>query len=230
MFTGITMVDLGSRVDAGSKTQKIIQQIVFKTLDQKPCFLPDTEVLCLTIPAHVICTDSQESLRVVIESGSMVADRCVLLPGVRVGRNAILGSGTLAPKGFDALDASVWVGSFRGEPTLFQVNLVRHLYTTKINESKLASPQEYGRPRQQYWLFGFDMMVRVITLSEVCMHKRAPAEQAQHAGMYALQLKVTQLYRLCHVSDLARKICIRTRRVLLCHPIRGSKLHFDCDS
>jgi len=33
----------------------------------------------------------------------MVADRCVLHPGVHVGRLATLGSGTLAPRGWKVL-------------------------------------------------------------------------------------------------------------------------------
>ncbi|BDA51313.1 probable peroxisomal-coenzyme A synthetase at N-terminal half [Coccomyxa sp. Obi] len=68
----------------------------------------------------VITTDTEESQRVVIGNGAMVADRCVLLPGTRVGRNAVLGSGTLAPKGFDAPGGSVWLGSSGGEATLWQ--------------------------------------------------------------------------------------------------------------
>jgi len=33
----------------------------------------------------------------------MVADRCVLLPGAHVGRLSTLGSGTLAPRGWELL-------------------------------------------------------------------------------------------------------------------------------
>ncbi len=70
---------------------------------------------------QVITTDTKESQKVVIGDGAMVADRCVLLPGTRIGRNAVLGSGTLAPKGFDAPGGSVWLGSSGGETTLWQV-------------------------------------------------------------------------------------------------------------
>eukprot|EP01035_Chromulina_nebulosa_P020493 gene20493-26587_t len=50
------------------------------------------------------------------ESGSMIADRCVILPGTIVHRSAVLGSGTLANEGFEAPVGSVWVGSRDGKP------------------------------------------------------------------------------------------------------------------
>lgn len=71
----------------------------------------------------MVCADAEETGRVVIGDGAMVADRCVLLPGVRVGRNAVLGSGTLAPKGFEAPAGSVWLGSSGGQATLWQVRI-----------------------------------------------------------------------------------------------------------
>lgn len=51
----------------------------------------------------------------------MVSDRCVLQPGVTVGRNAVLGSGTFCPKRFAAAGGSVWLGcqaSAGGAPAL----------------------------------------------------------------------------------------------------------------
>ncbi len=70
---------------------------------------------------QVITTDTEESRKVVIGDGAMVADRCVLLPGTCVGRNAVLGSGTLAPKGFVAPGGSVWLGSSGGKAIEWQV-------------------------------------------------------------------------------------------------------------
>lgn len=46
-----------------------------------------------------------------IGAGAMVADRCVLLPGVTIERNAVLGSGGLGRKGCTYTAGSVWVGS-----------------------------------------------------------------------------------------------------------------------
>lgn len=51
---------------------------------------------------------------VVLESGSMVADRCVILPGVNLGRSAVLGSGSLAAEDMKIPVGSVWVGSRGG--------------------------------------------------------------------------------------------------------------------
>ena len=61
-------------------------------------------------------SDAHAQAPIKIDAGAMVADRCVLLPGVSVGRNAVLGSGTLAPTGFDFTPGSTWVGARRGTP------------------------------------------------------------------------------------------------------------------
>jgi acetyltransferase-like isoleucine patch superfamily enzyme len=39
----------------------------------------------------ILTSSATRSAAVVFEAGSMVADRCVILPGVRLGRGAVLG-------------------------------------------------------------------------------------------------------------------------------------------
>jgi acetyltransferase-like isoleucine patch superfamily enzyme len=56
-------------------------------------------------------TDADESQPIVIGQGAMVADRCVLMPGVTLGRNSVLGSGTYAPSGFQSQAGSIWLGN-----------------------------------------------------------------------------------------------------------------------
>lgn len=57
-----------------------------------------------------LMTSAQGSRPIRIEDGANVADRCVLAPGVVVGRNAVFGSGTFAPEGFAAPAGSTWIG------------------------------------------------------------------------------------------------------------------------
>lgn len=61
----------------------------------------------------------RELRRIVIEDGAMVADRCVLLGGCRIGRNAVLGSGGLCPADFWLKPGSVWLGARDGKPVLW---------------------------------------------------------------------------------------------------------------
>jgi acetyltransferase-like isoleucine patch superfamily enzyme len=56
----------------------------------------------------LITSSTESAKKIVFESGTMVADRCVILPGVHVRRGAVLGSGTLAHEDFDAPIGSVW--------------------------------------------------------------------------------------------------------------------------
>lgn len=62
----------------------------------------------------VLTSTASRADRIVFEAGSMVADRCVVLPGVRLRRGAVLGSGSLAAEGADMPMGSVWVGSQGG--------------------------------------------------------------------------------------------------------------------
>jgi len=57
-----------------------------------------------------LMTSAHGSRPIRIQPGANVADRCVLAPGVVVGRNAVLGSGTFAPEGFVAPAGSTWIG------------------------------------------------------------------------------------------------------------------------
>ena len=62
----------------------------------------------------ILTSTAKRSAKVVLEAGSMVADRCVILPGVRLSRGAVLGSGSLAAEDMNIPVGSVWVGSKGG--------------------------------------------------------------------------------------------------------------------
>ena len=67
----------------------------------------------------IVMTCSTEcSKPVVFEDGVMVADRCVVLPGVVLRRGSVIGSGCLATEDFEAPVGSVWVGSSGGGPVI----------------------------------------------------------------------------------------------------------------
>jgi hypothetical protein len=56
-------------------------------------------------------TDALGSKKIVVGAGAMIADRCVLLPGVTVGRKAVMGSGCLAKRDGYYEDNSTWMGN-----------------------------------------------------------------------------------------------------------------------
>ena len=62
----------------------------------------------------VMTSSATRAAPVVFEAGTMVADRCVILPGVRLQRGSVLGSGSLAPEDMTTAVGSVWVGSSKG--------------------------------------------------------------------------------------------------------------------
>lgn len=64
--------------------------------------------------SHILARDATTAAPVVIDSGAMIADRCVICPGVHVERNTVLGSGALGKKNGTYPESTVWIGSRSG--------------------------------------------------------------------------------------------------------------------
>ncbi|KAI9331586.1 hypothetical protein BDR26DRAFT_938321 [Obelidium mucronatum] len=69
--------------------------------------------------SKLVFTDAVESRRIVFGAGSMIADRCVILPGVIVGKNAMIGTGSLLYKNGHYAAGSTWIGSKAGGAVLW---------------------------------------------------------------------------------------------------------------
>ncbi|XP_037033567.1 uncharacterized protein LOC119072448 [Bradysia coprophila] len=86
--------------------------------------------------SHILCSDASESAPVTIDDGAMSADGCVILPGARIGRNAILGSGGLLKKHFYLADDSIWYGSFNGNAVKLRDGTIQRKCASTIDEGK----------------------------------------------------------------------------------------------
>ena len=62
----------------------------------------------------VYCSDASSAARVKLEDGANVADRCIIMKGTTVGRNACLGSGSYAPPNSTYGGGSISVGNLHG--------------------------------------------------------------------------------------------------------------------
>jgi len=67
-----------------------------------------------------MCADAVECAPITIHAGANVSDRCVLLPGCSIGRNAVMGSGCLTARGTSYPAGSKWVGSKGGKIVLLE--------------------------------------------------------------------------------------------------------------
>lgn len=77
----------------------------------------------------MLTVDAKEAKPISIRQGAMIADRCILLPGSEVKRNAILGSGTFVPKGFKAPAGSIWLGNDEcNNPKVYSTSLSLSVY------------------------------------------------------------------------------------------------------
>ncbi|KAJ7140577.1 acetyl-CoA synthetase-like protein [Mycena crocata] len=57
-----------------------------------------------------LTTDGLGSAKITVGDGSMIADRVVLLPGAKIGKLTVMGSGALALRNTDYRDGSTWLG------------------------------------------------------------------------------------------------------------------------
>ena len=98
----------------------------------------------------ILCSDTRELAKVTLAAGSMVADRCVVLPGVTLGRNATLGSGSLAPAHAHFEPNSLAVGSIGGAPVMLRGAFAVHDSTTdaplKTDPNSLVGGTDTLRP------------------------------------------------------------------------------------
>jgi acyl-CoA synthetase (AMP-forming)/AMP-acid ligase II/acetyltransferase-like isoleucine patch superfamily enzyme/acyl carrier protein len=91
--------------------------------------------------SHIVTTDANGSDRVKINSGAMVADRVVLLPGVEMGEKTVMGSGALTRRNGYYADGTTWVGSKNGEA----------LCLSQPNRASTAAASSVGRRTEHYY-------------------------------------------------------------------------------
>ncbi|KAJ7167921.1 acetyl-CoA synthetase-like protein [Mycena filopes] len=61
--------------------------------------------------SEVFTTDRLGTAKITIGDGAMIADRVVLLPGVKIGKFTVMGSGALALRDMEYKDGSTWLGT-----------------------------------------------------------------------------------------------------------------------
>ncbi|KAF7352099.1 Acetyl-CoA synthetase-like protein [Mycena venus] len=61
--------------------------------------------------SEIFTTDRLGTAKVTIGNGAMIADRVVLLPGVKIGKLTVMGSGALALRDTEYKDGSTWLGN-----------------------------------------------------------------------------------------------------------------------
>ncbi|KAF7353427.1 Peroxisomal-coenzyme a synthetase [Mycena sanguinolenta] len=60
--------------------------------------------------SEIFTTDGLGSAKVIVGNGAMIADRVVLLPGVKIGKFTVMGSGALGLRDTEYKDGSTWLG------------------------------------------------------------------------------------------------------------------------
>ena len=70
--------------------------------------------------SSLICTTIDSCEKIVLCAGANISDNTVVLPGSIIGKNAVLGSNSVCPRGRYLPEASVWFGSRGGEPVMLE--------------------------------------------------------------------------------------------------------------
>jgi acetyltransferase-like isoleucine patch superfamily enzyme len=87
-------------------------------------YCPDPELLELGDDvvfgsrSEIFTSDSIGTAKITVGNGAMIADRVVLLPGTRVGKRTVMGSGSLGKRGGVYEDGSTWMGNDGGEAAM----------------------------------------------------------------------------------------------------------------
>lgn len=92
----------------------------------------------------IMCRSTESLEMVRLCAGSNVADNCVVMPGVIMGKNSVLGSSGIAPPGWYFPESSVWFGSKYCEPVLLEKGVedlkpddVCAIFASQVPEEKL---------------------------------------------------------------------------------------------
>mmetsp|Transcript_154873 Transcript_154873/g.281597 ORF Transcript_154873/g.281597 Transcript_154873/m.281597 type:complete len:1558 (-) Transcript_154873:324-4997(-) len=111
------------------------------------------------------CEDRDEYRPIKVMDGAMVADRCQILPGVTLGRNAMLGSGTVGHKDCSFASNSVWVGNQRNKAVLLSAGPAAASSDSTLKPFGKA----YAQGKTAYWLLpwpaitAFCMLLQAMT-------------------------------------------------------------------
>ena len=146
--------------------------------------------------SEVFTTDGIGSGRVVVKSGAMIADRVVLLPGVTVGKRAIMGSGALAKRDTNYAGGSVWMGSERGEAVCFKRG------TMEADDDNSPTITPFGRAfyKREASFFVFPYVLVVIINLFVAILSAGYWSIAAVVGTQVLNLLRIHLHQL-HLFD-----------------------------
>ena len=104
-----------------------------------------------------LCGDAKENVGIRLCAGSNVADRCVVLPGVTLGINGCLGTGSLAAKRCSYGEGCVTVGSTRGASVALTAgtqppNRATHPKETLKGFGRVFYPSSAGGQSATWWV------------------------------------------------------------------------------
>ncbi|KAJ7780297.1 AMP-dependent synthetase and ligase [Mycena maculata] len=117
--------------------------------------------------SEIFTTDRIGTARVTVADGAMIADRVVLLPGCKVGRRTVMGSGALGMRDTEYKDGSTWLGS--GKKTT--LHCLDEGSLSKDDDSDTTTPfgRAFYKGEADYFVFPYAMIliinVLVATLS-----------------------------------------------------------------
>ncbi|CAD6886851.1 unnamed protein product [Tilletia laevis] len=134
-------------------------------------YCPDPELLELGDDcvfgsrSEVFTSDSIGWAKVRIGRGAMIADRVVLLPGVTVGRQCVMGSGALAKRNGHYEEGTVWMGSKNGEAVSFGKAAKDNKEGAEAvgGEDETITPfgKAYYRRKATFFVFPYLMLVAI---------------------------------------------------------------------
>lgn len=116
--------------------------------------------------SHLVTSDGYGRAPIVIQDGAMVGDRSVVLPGAKIGREAMIGSGALLRRNGEYAPNTVWTGSKRGDAVQFSLAATTTTGSMKENGSDRGRVDETCKPFGRAF-YHHQANYRVLRLHEV---------------------------------------------------------------
>ncbi|KAJ7708845.1 acetyl-CoA synthetase-like protein [Mycena rosella] len=113
--------------------------------------------------SEIFTTDRIGTAGVTVADGAMIADRVVLLPGCKVGRRTVMGSGALGMRDVEYKDGSTWLGSGKSQ-------CLDEGSSSKADDPDTTTPfgRAFYKGEADYFVFPYALILAVNVLVAVC--------------------------------------------------------------
>ncbi|KAF8998261.1 acetyl-CoA synthetase-like protein [Cyathus striatus] len=143
-------------------------------------------------------TDSLGSGKIVVEDGAMISDRVVLLPGTRVGRRAVMGTGALGRRNGVYEAGSTWLGNENGEAICFSRGSAETQATAENDDTTTPFARAFYKREANYFVYPYPLILLI------CLAVSAITAAYWSLGAVSVAVILQHAHRYINLHELLR--------------------------